>query len=203
MTARISQTTRAPFHRSLRLLALALTVGAGLAVTGCAGKMTADAAPPVPAVTTSGLTVGSSAPAFTLASTTDADLSLEELRGDGPKFVVFYRGDWCPICRKQLRGLDARRSELQARGADVIAISVDDLETSAGLVDRLDLSFPLLSDTELTTVRSFGVEDTPNEISKPAAFLVDTDGTILFAKVGESAKDRADLDQVLQILDAR
>ena len=130
-------------------------------------------------------------------------MSLDEARADGPSFVVFYRGDWCPICRKQLRGLDARRDELQARGADVIAISVDDPETNAALVDRLDLSFPVLSDAELATVRSFGVEDVPNDISKPAAFLVDADGTILFSKVGESATDRADLDQVLRILDAR
>jgi peroxiredoxin len=187
--------------RSLHLLALGLLIGSGL--SGCAGKISADAAPPVPAVTASGLTVGSAAPAFTLASSTGDTTSLEQLRGDGPKFVVFYRGDWCPICRKQLKGLDARRDELQQRGADVIAISVDDTDTSSKLVGRLDLSFPLLSDPERATVQNFGVEDTPNEISKPAAFLIDSDGTILFAKVGESAHDRADLDQVLRILDAR
>ena len=138
-----------------------------------------------------------------MASSAGDTTSLEQLRGDGPKFVVFYRGDWCPICRKQLKGLDARRDELQQRGADVIAISVDDTDTSSKLVGRLDLSFPLLSDPERATVQNFGVEDTPNEISKPAAFLIDSDGTILFAKVGESAHDRADLDQVLRILDAR
>ena len=179
------------------------TLALGLvAASGCA-TMSADASPPVPAVTATGLTVGAIAPAFELATADGKSMSLDEARADGPSFVVFYRGDWCPICRKQLRGLDARRDELQARGADVIAISVDDPETNAALVDRLDLSFPVLSDAELATVRSFGVEDVPNDISKPAAFLVDADGTILFSKVGESATDRADLDQVLRILDAR
>ena len=179
------------------------TLALGLvAASGCA-TMSADASPPVPAVTATGLTVGAMAPAFELATADGKSMSLDQARADGPSFVVFYRGDWCPICRKQLRGLDARRDELQARGADVIAISVDDPETNAALVDRLDLSFPVLSDAELATVRSFGVEDVPNDISKPAAFLVDADGTILFSKVGESATDRADLDQVLRILDAR
>ena len=179
------------------------TLALGLvAASGCA-TMSADASPPVPAVTATGLTVGAMAPAFELATADGKSMSLDEARADGPSFVVFYRGDWCPICRKQLRGLDARRDELQARGADVIAISVDDPETNAALVDRLDLSFPVLSDAELATVRSFGVEDVPNDISKPAAFLVDADGTILFSKVGESATDRADLDQVLRILDTR
>ena len=179
------------------------TLALGLvAASGCA-TMSADASPPVPAVTATGLTVGAMAPAFELATADGKSMSLDQARADGPSFVVFYRGDWCPICRKQLRGLDARRDELQARGADVIAISVDDPETNAALVDRLDLSFPVLSDAELATVRSFGVEDVPNDISKPAAFLVDADGTILFSKVGESATDRADLDQVLRILDTR
>jgi len=201
MTSPSRRQYSSPLTRSLHLFALGLLVAGGL--SGCAGKISADAAPPVPAVTASGLTVGSAAPAFTLASSTGDTASLDQLRSDGPTFVVFYRGDWCPICRKQLKGLDARRGELQQRGADVIAISVDDTDTSAKLVGRLDLSFPLLSDPERAAVQNFGVEDTPNEISKPAAFLIDSDGTILFAKVGESAHDRADLDQVLRILDAR
>lgn len=201
MTSRSFNRHGSPLTRRLHLLTLTVTLGVALA--GCAGKISADATPPIPAITTTGLTVGSTAPAFTLASTDGDSTTLEELRGEGPKFVVFYRGDWCPICRKQLKGLDARRGELQKRGADLIAISVDDSDASMKLVQRLDLSFPLLSDPKLATIKEFGVEDTPNEISKPAAFLIDGDGTILFAKVGESARDRADLDYVLMILDAR
>lgn len=37
---------------------------------------------------------GDRAPDFTLPSTTDGELSLSEVRGDGPVILSFYRGRW-------------------------------------------------------------------------------------------------------------
>ena len=39
-----------------------------------------------------------------------------------PAVLVFYRGGWCPYCRKQLAGLAAIQEQLTERGWQVIAI---------------------------------------------------------------------------------
>src|ERR1700742_2992666 len=48
------------------------------------------------------LGVGSVAPAFVLTDRAGPHFSLEDLLAEGPVVVTFYRGLWCPYCRKDL-----------------------------------------------------------------------------------------------------
>src|SRR5215468_7786061 len=49
-----------------------------------------------------GLKVGSKAPSLTLDSVTGDPQSLADLYAQGPTFVIFYRGGWCPFCNLQM-----------------------------------------------------------------------------------------------------
>jgi peroxiredoxin len=57
--------------------------------------------------------------------------------------ILFYRGSWCPYCRAQLAAFARSRESLRAIGVEVVALSVDDEATSAALVEKLRLSFPI------------------------------------------------------------
>ena len=62
-----------------------------------------------------GLKVGDEAPDFTLTSSSGSEVSLSELRENGPVVLVFVRSaDWCPHCRRQLRGLETDRATIQS-----------------------------------------------------------------------------------------
>ena len=57
--------------------------------------------------------------------------------------VLFYRGSWCPYCNAQLRAFQRARDGLAGVGAEVAALSVDDEATTADLIARLGLEFPV------------------------------------------------------------
>jgi len=52
-----------------------------------------------------GLAIGAHAPNFTLPDALGQPVALADLLAQGPVVVTFYRGEWCPYCNLQLRGL--------------------------------------------------------------------------------------------------
>jgi peroxiredoxin len=57
--------------------------------------------------------------------------------------LLFYRGSWCPYCNAQLRAFQRAGDTLADAGASVAALSVDDEETTAALIAKLGLTFPV------------------------------------------------------------
>jgi peroxiredoxin len=57
--------------------------------------------------------------------------------------VLFYRGSWCPYCNAQLRAFERASQTLADNGIRVAALSVDDQETTAALVEKHKLTFPV------------------------------------------------------------
>jgi hypothetical protein len=56
--------------------------------------------------------------------------------------VLIYRGSWCPYCNAQLAAFSRALDALTELGVKVVALSVDDEETSAALVAKHKLRFP-------------------------------------------------------------
>jgi peroxiredoxin len=57
--------------------------------------------------------------------------------------VLVYRGSWCPYCNAQLRAFQRATAALDEVGAKVVALSVDDEPTTAALVAKHRLTFPV------------------------------------------------------------
>jgi peroxiredoxin len=57
--------------------------------------------------------------------------------------MLFYRGSWCPYCNAQLRAFQRAASALADAGIRVAALSVDDEATTAALVGKYSLTFPV------------------------------------------------------------
>lgn len=57
--------------------------------------------------------------------------------------VLFNRGAWCPYCSGQLRGFERAHDALVEAGGEVVSLSVDDEATTAALIEKLGLSFPV------------------------------------------------------------
>jgi peroxiredoxin len=57
--------------------------------------------------------------------------------------VLFYRGSWCPYCNVQLSAFQRARESLAGVDAQVVALSVDDEPTTADLVAKHGLEFPV------------------------------------------------------------
>src|SRR5579859_3170467 len=67
---------------------------------------------------------GERAPEFDLPDPDGVLVSSRQLLAKGPLVVTFYRGVWCPYCNLDLQALEEARGEIEARGASLVALSM-------------------------------------------------------------------------------
>ncbi len=144
------------------------------------------------------------APDFTLPDEQGRPVRLQDLLGQGPILLLFYRGDWCSYCNAQLAGFALRHGELAAIGAKVLAISVDHGPDGARLKTKLRFPFTVLSDPEHTVIDKYGgIERSLRQgiaVGKPATYVLDAAGRITWAYVGEDFADRPLAEEVIEQL---
>ncbi|MEV4349319.1 peroxiredoxin family protein [Actinoplanes sp. NPDC049596] len=86
---------------------------------------------------------GDAFPDLTINQRDGATASLHETLAGSYGVVLFYRGSFCPYCRTQLRAFQRSQENLRAHNIKVVALSVDDEETTQALIDKLRLDFPV------------------------------------------------------------
>jgi peroxiredoxin len=96
--------------------------------------------------TASGKQPGEKAVDFKLTNALGREVTLFEELAKGPVVLVFYRGGWCPFCNMQLKAYQQILPEIQAIGAQLIAISPQKPDHSLSLQEKEGLEFQVLSD---------------------------------------------------------
>jgi len=94
-----------------------------------------------------------------------------------------------------------RRDEFNDAGARVFALSTDTPGQNSAVMEKLALTFPLLSDEgKEDAVRPLGFDDEgdPRQISKPGSVIISPDGEVMSRFVGEDYADRPDEDDILR-----
>jgi peroxiredoxin Q/BCP len=146
---------------------------------------------------------GDTAPAFTLPDADGNDVSLADYAGK-KVIVYFYPAASTPGCTKQACDFRDSLAELNGEGLEVIGISPDKPAKLAKFRDKEELTFPLLSDEEKTTLQAWGAFGEKKNYGKVyegvirSTFLVDEAGKIEVAQynvraTGHVAKLRRDL----------
>ena len=125
------------------------------------------------------LGVGDRAPEFTLPGTDDRDYSLSDHRGR-PVVLVFYPGDNSPVCTMQLNTYSADIERFEHLGAQVLAISPQDVDSHEQFAAVHQFRFPLLADVDKRVARAYGVLG-PVGFYRRSVFVVDARGVIRYA----------------------
>jgi peroxiredoxin len=169
------------------------------------------------------LTVGNRMPDFELADCDGGLLSSRELLDSGPIVVSFFRGDWCPYCRLELKALETAVGDIEREGAKLVAITPDTGTALAHTKRNNNLSIHVLSDPDHGVALQFGVAyhvpdllheqyrkrgidlDTRhgNEgrfLPIPATFIVDRDGIIRHAEFDADHRRRMEPADIIEIL---
>lgn len=122
---------------------------------------------------------GTDAPPFTLHSTPDQTLSLDEFRGRNV-VLAFYPADWSPVCGDQLALYNELLDEFRRFDAQLLGISVDGVWSHAALAHERHYHFPLLADFEPkgAVARAYGAYREPEGVAERALFVIDGDGVI-------------------------
>jgi peroxiredoxin len=170
------------------------------------------------------LKVGNRAPEFMLRNAKGEIVEIGALRKKGPVIVTFYRGGWCPYCNLELKAFQEILPEIKAAGASLVAISPEKPDDTLSTAEKNALAFEVLSDVGQKVGRAFGLvyqfteelrsayrgfgrnipahNGTPGEWALPvsATYVIDRDGTIIYAYTDVDYRDRADPRDVLDVL---
>jgi peroxiredoxin len=170
------------------------------------------------------LKVGDRAPAIVLENAKGASVDVGTLLKKGPVIVTFYRGGWCPYCNLELKAYQEILPEIVAAGASLVAISPEKPDDAISTAEKNALAFEVLSDVGQKVGRAFGLvygftdelksayhefnldiparNGAPGEWALPvsATYVIDRDGSIIYAYTDVDYRDRADPRDVLEVL---
>jgi peroxiredoxin len=124
------------------------------------------------------VSVGDLAPDFTLQGTGGNTYSLSQFRGQ-PVVIVFYPGDDTPVCTKQLNSYNNELNSFTGVGAQVLAISAQDIDSHEQFSDKHGFGFPLLADTDKSVAGLYGTVG-PLGYPRRSVFVVDAAGVIRY-----------------------
>ena len=149
--------------------------------------------------------VGSRAPGFTvkaLVGDSTKDVSLSDFAG---KWVVlyFYTKDDTPVCESENRAFRASQSEFEKLGVDIMAASVDSIDSHRTWRDNGlgDLPFYWIADDSKALARSYGVLHEDTGLALRGTFIINPDGLLKHIAVSDLAVGRH-VGEILRILQA-
>jgi len=172
----------------------------------------------------SALREGDAAPDFALPDAHGNVVALKTLLDRGPVVISFYRGQWCPFCNLELRGLQRVLPQIEQMPASLVAISPQLPDHSLSTEEKNQLTFPVLSDVGNVAAKRFGIvftlpaalidayqamgrdlvevngEAGAAQLPMPATFVLDKSGVIRLAFIEEDWSKRLDPEIILDTL---
>ena len=170
-----------------------------------------------------GLFIGSKAPDFKAKDQNGNEIRLKDLLKEGKIVLVFYRGQWCPYCNKELSRLQDSLQFIKDKGATLVAVSPELPENVSKTVEKTKAEFSILYDDKLKIMKAYDVEfelpentltryrnvgldveknNGPNGkyLPVPAVYIIDKESNITFRFFDTDYKKRPSVKELLDNL---
>jgi peroxiredoxin len=125
-----------------------------------------------------GVTMGETAPDFTLNNMHGDEVSLSDLRGK--VVLVNFWATWCPPCRQEMPSMEELYQHFSGQDFEMLAINVEanGPEAVTTFLENKSHSFPILFDPQAEAQRLYNVS------KYPETFVVDRNGNVVEHVVG-------------------
>lgn len=171
-----------------------------------------------------GIAVGTSVENFTARDAKGNLFNFAEELKNGPVVIIFYRGQWCPVCNKHLSKLQDSLQAIADKGAKVIAISPEKPEKIEKTVQKTNAEFTILYDEGYKICNAFDVTHLPSGTSRtayntmlgadlknahtddsqqlpvPATFIIGQNGKVVWRHFDTNYKNRATVSEIIENL---
>ena len=171
-----------------------------------------------------GIPVDTIAPRINTTSITGKKIDTDELIKEGAVVVIFYRGEWCPVCTRYLAELNESLPKITAKGATVLLVSPELTEHAQNTKEDTKSDFIFISDSNLkietdydvlfdvtkkynnkilTKLQSDIAENNGAEKAKlpvPATYIIGENGKIIYKQFDYNYRNRASAEDILKML---
>ena len=170
-----------------------------------------------------GLFIASKAPDFKATDQNGKEIRLKDLLKEGKVVLVFYRGQWCPYCNKELSRLQDSLQMIKDKGATLVAVSPEKPENITQTVEKTKAEYSVLYDEGLKIMKAYEVEfevpentitryrnagidigknngDNGNFLPVPAVYIIDKESTITYRFFETDYKKRPSVQDLLNNL---
>lgn len=170
-----------------------------------------------------GLFIASKAPDFRAKDQNGKEIRLKDLLKEGKVVLVFYRGQWCPYCNKELSRLQDSLQFIKDKGATLVAVSPELPENVDKTIEKTKAEYSILYDEGLKIMKAYDVEfELPEntltryrnaglDIEKnngangkflpvPAVYIIDKESTIIYRFFEFDYKKRPNVKDLLDYL---
>ncbi|MGA7088234.1 MAG: peroxiredoxin family protein [Candidatus Dormiibacterota bacterium] len=129
-------------------------------------------------------------------------LSLPDALAGSFGVILVYRGSWCPYCNAQLRAFQRASESLAEVGARVAALSVDDEATTAELIAKHGLTFPVghSADAKAISAATGAFVDPEGGFLQSTGFVLNPDGQVVVSVYSSGAIGRLVPDDVVGLI---
>jgi len=170
--------------------------------------------------TPEGLHVNDTAPNFTSKDQHGKTITLKEELKKGSVVMIFYRGEWCPYCNKQLMELQDSMALISKKGASIIAVSPEKQENITNTIEKTKATYSILSDDSLKIMTAYKVAfeldskttekykgyginlierngTNGNNLPVPAVYIINKHGKITYRYFDLNYKNRVSVKEIL------
>ena len=126
------------------------------------------------------LEINQPAPAFSTPNQHNETISLSDYRDSKHVVLYFYPKDETPGCTTEACEFRDNIFAFRKLNAQILGVSLDDVESHRKFAENHGLPFPLLADTEGTTADAYGVKTRMMgwTVAKRQTFIVDPQGNV-------------------------
>lgn len=158
--------------------------------------------------------VGKPLPEFELENPDGGEkVSSSQFQGH-PLFLMFYRGNWCPLCTAQIREIAGQYQQLHDRGVRMVFASPQSQKHTRQIAAKFDVPLEFLCDPGGRAARQLGllhVDGIPPGMGNlgfesdtvfPTIVVADADGTVRYAEVSDNYRVRPEPASYLKLLES-
>ena len=170
-----------------------------------------------------GLKVNDKAPNFSAKDQNGKTVELNKLIKSGSVVIVFYRGEWCPYCNKQLMELEDSLALITSKEASIIAVSPEKQENITKTIQKTKATYSIISDDSLKIMSAYKVAfeldeqtnekykkwginlsdkngNNGNNLPVPAVYIINKEGKITYRYFDVNYKNRVSVSEILSHL---
>lgn len=160
------------------------------------------------------LKIGQKLPEFSLKDAEGNVVSSKEM-GNHASLIMFYRGNWCPLCMAQIKEVAGQYRELDKRGIKIYMISPQSGGHTRDLAKRFDVNMNFLIDEDSKAANALQIiaeNGLPvglqalgydSDTVMPTVVMTDEKGKIIFADLTDNYRVRPEPEDFLKVFDAQ